>query len=76
MRAYPKLCGRCKYFFQYAKDAVSGECRRHAPKSDGNFPQVFKIGWCGDWEFNYNRHEDFSKDYDVDDDGNWHRNHN
>ena len=45
-----KVCATCAFFRSTGNDR--GECRHHAPLS-GNFPEVQRLAWCGDWASSY-----------------------
>lgn len=50
VEATKECCGNCK-FWRY--DGKWGQCRRHAPRQDGNlvfWPLTDILQWCGDRE--------------------------
>ena len=41
-----KVCATCAFFL--STGSGRGECRHQSP-SRGNFPEVQRLAWCGDW---------------------------
>jgi len=44
---HPQRCEFCKWYANRR-----GDCRRHAPTGQGQWPIVLKEDWCGDFELN------------------------